>query len=67
MNHALNRAVAVSMVSGPGAALAEVEELERDSRLATYQYLPAIKADLCGSWVAWKSGCGRQRRARPDR
>jgi RNA polymerase sigma-70 factor (ECF subfamily) len=43
---ALNRAVAVSMVSGPATALAEIEELERDSRLATYQYLPAIKADL---------------------
>jgi RNA polymerase sigma-70 factor (ECF subfamily) len=43
---ALNRAVAVSMVHGPAVALAEVEELERDERLAGYRYLPAIKADL---------------------
>jgi RNA polymerase sigma-70 factor, ECF subfamily len=43
---ALNRAVAMSMVDGPEAALAEVEALERDSRLAGYRYLPATKADL---------------------
>jgi RNA polymerase sigma-70 factor, ECF subfamily len=43
---ALNRAVAVSMVTGPEAALAEVEALERDGRLAGYRYLPATKADL---------------------
>jgi RNA polymerase sigma-70 factor, ECF subfamily len=43
---ALNRAVPLSMVAGPEAALAEVETLEGDDRLAGYQYLPAIKADL---------------------
>ncbi|WP_431912571.1 RNA polymerase sigma factor [Nonomuraea jabiensis] len=43
---ALNRTVAVSMVSGPARALEEVVELEKDGRLARYQYLPAIKADL---------------------
>jgi RNA polymerase sigma-70 factor (ECF subfamily) len=43
---ALNRTVAVSMVSGPAQALEEVAELENDGRLARYQYLPAIKADL---------------------
>jgi RNA polymerase sigma-70 factor (ECF subfamily) len=43
---ALNRAVAVAMVDGPAAALAEVEALERDGRLAGYRYLPATKADL---------------------
>jgi RNA polymerase sigma factor (sigma-70 family) len=43
---ALNRAVAVSMVDGPAVALALVEELESDPRLADYHYLPAIKADL---------------------
>ena len=45
---ALNRAVAVAMVSGPAVALAEVEALEGDDRLAGYHYLPAIKADLLG-------------------
>jgi RNA polymerase sigma-70 factor, ECF subfamily len=43
---ALNRAVAVSMVEGPAAALAEVDAIERDGRLAGYRYLPATRADL---------------------
>ncbi|MFI0357431.1 RNA polymerase sigma factor [Actinomadura sp. 9N407] len=43
---ALNRSVAVAMVSGPATALAEIESLERDARLTGYRYLPAIKADL---------------------
>ncbi|PAZ11179.1 RNA polymerase subunit sigma-24 [Streptomyces sp. SA15] len=43
---ALNRTVPVSMAHGPAVALAQVEALELDSRLARYQYLPAIKADL---------------------
>jgi RNA polymerase sigma-70 factor (ECF subfamily) len=43
---ALNRAVPLAMVRGPEAALAEVERLEQDGRLAGYQYLPAVKADL---------------------
>ena len=43
---ALNRAVALARVEGPEAALAVVEELERDGRLAGYRYLPATKADL---------------------
>ncbi|MGR6318010.1 sigma factor [Micromonospora soli] len=43
---ALNRAVAVSMVDGPSAALAEVDALAADPRLAGYHYLPAIRADL---------------------
>jgi RNA polymerase sigma-70 factor, ECF subfamily len=43
---ALNRAVPMSMVRGPAAALADVERLERDARLSRYHYLPAIKADL---------------------
>ncbi|WP_049571729.1 RNA polymerase sigma factor [Nonomuraea sp. SBT364] len=43
---ALNRAVALSMVLGPGAALDDVDALARDDRLATYHYLPAVRADL---------------------
>jgi RNA polymerase sigma-70 factor, ECF subfamily len=44
---ALNRAVALAMVAGPAAGLAEIEALEqRDGRLAGYRYLPAAKADL---------------------
>jgi RNA polymerase sigma-70 factor, ECF subfamily len=44
----LNRVVPLSLVAGPQTALAEIERLERDGRLAGYQYLPAIKADLLG-------------------
>jgi RNA polymerase sigma-70 factor (ECF subfamily) len=43
---ALNRAVVLAMVAGPGAALAQIEMIERDGRLAGYRYLPAAKADL---------------------
>ncbi|MEQ7005583.1 DUF6596 domain-containing protein [Actinopolymorpha sp. B17G11] len=43
---ALNRAVAVAMVRGPEAALAEIEALQHEPRLAAYHYLPAVKADL---------------------
>ena len=43
---ALNRAVAVSMVDGPEAALGLLAELEADGRLAGYRYLFATKADL---------------------
>jgi RNA polymerase sigma-70 factor (ECF subfamily) len=43
---ALNRTVPLLMVSGPAAALAEVEALEADGRLAGYRYLAATKADL---------------------
>jgi len=43
---ALNRAVPLAMVAGPEAALAEVDRLDAGGRLAGYQYLPAVKADL---------------------
>ena len=43
---ALNRAVPLAMTAGPQAALAEVDRLAADGRLAGYQYLHAIRADL---------------------
>jgi len=43
---ALNRAVALAMVAGPAAGLADIEEIELRGRLAGYRYLPAAKADL---------------------
>lgn len=43
---ALNRAVAVSMVDGPAAALAALDAPDADGRLAGYRYLPATRADL---------------------
>ncbi len=42
----LNRAVALAEVAGPEAALAEVDRLVADGRLAGYRYLPATRADL---------------------
>jgi len=43
---ALNRAVALAEVDGPEAALAELDELGQDGRLAGYHYLPAARAAL---------------------
>ena len=42
----LNRAVAVAEVDGPDAALAAVDALVAEGRLARYPYLPATRADL---------------------
>jgi RNA polymerase sigma-70 factor (ECF subfamily) len=42
----LNRTVALAMVAGPEVALARVDELAGDPRLAGYRYLPATRADL---------------------
>lgn len=42
----LNRAVALAMVAGPAAGLAEIARLEAGGRLAGYRYLPAARADL---------------------
>ena len=60
---ALNRAVPLAMAAGPEAALAEVERLERDGRLAGYQYLPAVKADLLGRLGRRDEAAGAYRRA----
>jgi RNA polymerase sigma-70 factor, ECF subfamily len=43
---ALNRAVVIAEIEGPAAALAEVEALAADGRLAGYPYLPATRAEL---------------------
>jgi RNA polymerase sigma factor (sigma-70 family) len=42
----LNRAVAVSMASGPEPALAIVDELLNEPSLKTYHLLPSVRADL---------------------
>jgi RNA polymerase sigma-70 factor (ECF subfamily) len=42
----LNRAVALAELAGPEVALAEVDRLTADRRLAGYRYLPATRADL---------------------
>jgi len=42
----LNRAVAVSMASGPAEAMSLVDALAEDPSLARYHLLPAVRADL---------------------
>ena len=42
----LNRAVAVSMASGPEKALAMVDRLLGDPRLSSYHLLPGVRADF---------------------
>jgi RNA polymerase sigma factor (sigma-70 family) len=42
----LNRAVAVSMAFGAGAALEIVDELVSDERLSAYHLLPSVRGDL---------------------
>ncbi len=42
---ALNRAVAVGFAAGPATALAELDKLGAEPRLAGYAYLPAARAD----------------------
>jgi RNA polymerase sigma-70 factor (ECF subfamily) len=43
---ALNRAVAVSMASGPAAGLVLVDALTREPALASYHLLPSVRGDL---------------------
>lgn len=42
----LSRAVAVAMVHGPAAGLAELDGLDRDRRMGRYHLLPAVRAYL---------------------
>jgi RNA polymerase sigma factor (sigma-70 family) len=42
----LNRAVAVAMVDGPRAGLADLEALDRDRRLASHHRLASVRAHL---------------------
>ena len=42
----LNRAVAVSMASGPAAGLALADALASEPALASYHHLPAVRGDL---------------------
>ena len=42
----LNRAVAISMASGPAAALAVVDQLQREPALKDYHLLPSVRGNL---------------------
>jgi predicted RNA polymerase sigma factor len=59
---ALNRAVAVSMASGPAAGLALVDALAAEGRLAGYHLLPSVRGDLLA-----KLGRGREAREELER
>lgn len=43
---ALNRAVAVSMASGPGVGLAALDDLAEEPALKNYHLLPSVRGDL---------------------
>jgi RNA polymerase sigma-70 factor (ECF subfamily) len=43
---ALNRAIALSMVGGPAAALASLDELGDGAAMKNYRLLPAVRADF---------------------
>jgi RNA polymerase sigma factor (sigma-70 family) len=58
----LNRAVAVSMSDGPGAALVIVDALADDPALRGYHLLPAVRGDLLA-----RLGRGAQARAEFER
>jgi RNA polymerase sigma factor (sigma-70 family) len=55
----LNRAVAVSMASGPDAGLALVDALTREPSLRNYHLLPSVRGDLL-------TKLGRSREARDE-
>jgi predicted RNA polymerase sigma factor len=55
----LNRAVAVSMASGPAAGLELVERLRSEPSLGGYHLLPSVRGDLL-------FGLGRLDEARPE-
>jgi RNA polymerase sigma factor (sigma-70 family) len=59
---ALNRAVAVSMASGPAAGLALVDALAGERALAGYHLLPSVRGDLLA-----KLGRGAEARAEFER
>lgn len=61
---ALNRAVVLSMVEGPEAALGEVERLQEDGRLLSYHYLSAVRADLLERLGRAEEAAGARRAAR---
>jgi predicted RNA polymerase sigma factor len=42
----LNRAVAISMASGPAAALAVVDQLKNEPALKQYHLLPSVRGNL---------------------
>jgi RNA polymerase sigma-70 factor, ECF subfamily len=58
---ALNRIVPLAMTAGPDSALAEIERIERDGRLAGYRYLPAAKADLLRRLGRWDDAVAQYR------
>jgi RNA polymerase sigma-70 factor, ECF subfamily len=60
---ALNRAVALAMVSGPAAGLAAVDELAADGSLAGYRFLHAARADLLRRLGRWEEAAAAYHRA----
>ena len=60
---ALNRAVALGEVAGPGAGLAAVDELGTDSVLAEYRFFHATRADFLRRLGRWAEAADAYSRA----
>jgi RNA polymerase sigma-70 factor (ECF subfamily) len=59
----LNRAVAISMASGPAEALPLVDALEEDGTLEKYHLLHAVRGDLLAKLERWKEAKAEFERA----
>jgi RNA polymerase sigma-70 factor (ECF subfamily) len=59
----LNRAVAVSMASGPAAGLAIVDALVSEPSLAGYHLLPSVRGDLLAKLGRFSEACAELARA----
>ena len=59
----LNRAVAVSMASGPGAGLELVDALRDDPALREYHLLPSVRGDLLKKLGRMDEACAEFKRA----
>jgi RNA polymerase sigma-70 factor, ECF subfamily len=60
---ALNRAVALAEVTGPGPGLAAVDELAADPSLAEYRFLHATRADFLRRLGRWAEAADAYERA----
>jgi RNA polymerase sigma-70 factor, ECF subfamily len=60
---ALNRAVALAQVAGPGPGLAAVDELGADPSMREYRFFHATRADLLRRLDRWAEAAGAYARA----
>ena len=59
----LNRAIVLGMVDGPDAALVELDRIDAGGSLASYHYLPAVRADHLRRLARWSEAADAYRAA----